>query len=692
MTPVISVIVANYNSERHLAAALRSILSQSFTALEVLLVDDMSTDLSLAIADSFAADDPRLRILRLPQNRGPAAARNAGLRAAHGAWIAIIDADDFIHLDRLRRLWEAAELDQADIIADDQLIFDDAGQAGAKRLLHGARAARPSWISASDYINANRLFAKPASLGYLKPLIRASLLRRHGIDYNEDLKNAEDYDLILRLLIHGARFRLLPEILYFYRRHHLSISHRLTIDGLRAMESADDGFRQWAGPQAIAPLRAALDARRASIATAAAVETAIALLKARKPMQTLVTLATQPAAIPILARLFSPRALLARRRRGGTPAAGLEVTPCGIGAVPPMPPAALPFVTIVVPALNEARYIESCLSSLVAQCAAGRHEILVMDGGSRDATRAIVSAFCEHHASVILYDNPKRLQSAALNLGARLAAAHSTIMIRADAHAHYAQDFVSSCVSAMVQTGATSVVVPMRTQALPGAFLQRAIAAAQSSRLGNGGAAHRANPVSGFVEHGHHAAFNLPFFRALGGYDESFTHNEDAELDVRARKAGGGVWMCAEQAVLYYPRDRLNRLALQYYRHGSGRARTLRKHKLTPKLRQVVPLGALAGCVAGVAAAPFVPADASLALAYPAICLTWGISEAIKRRDPSLVFAGLALMTMHLSWAAGFVGGTLRAWSLPQSHTPIVQFLQASQARRADATREAERR
>lgn len=327
-----------------------------------------------------------------------------------------------------------------------------------------------------------------------------------------------------------------------------------------------------------------------------------------------------------------------------------------------IPTAAQPFVSIVVPTLNEERYVYACLESLLGQWPEGRHEILVMDGGSTDATLRIVEAFRGLHPEVGLFHNPRRLQSAAVNLAAKVAAPQATVLVRADAHAHYASHFVRSCVSALLRTGATSIVVPMRTQAQPGAFLQQAIAAAQTSRLGNGGAAHRVGCVSGFVEHGHHAAFDRAFFLAIGGYDENFTHNEDAEMDVRAIRAGGSIWMCAEAPVIYYPRDCLERLARQYFLHGGGRARTLRKHRLRPRARQLMPVAILAGCATGLAAAPFAPAEASFALVYPAFCLAWGVAQSVMRRDLRLVAGGLALMTMHVSWALGFLFGFARTW------------------------------
>lgn len=325
MRPIVSVVVANYNGERYLAESLRSILAQSLTELEVLLVDDASTDRSVAIAEAMAARDPRLHILRRTSNAGPGAARNCALTLARGAWIAIVDSDDFIHPERFRRLVDAAEAEGADIVADDQLMFQDDHRAPPRRLLDGPLASGASWITPIQYIESNRLFARATPLGYLKPLIRASVLAAHRVCYNEDLRIAEDYDLIVHLLARGARFRLLPELLYFYRQRQGSISHRLSPPTLRAMVAADARFRLWAGDRAIEPLRHALDARVASIYVADGAEATIAHLKARHPLAALSELMRRPGAFPIVARLAAPRSLLARLRRRKAPEA--EVAP-----------------------------------------------------------------------------------------------------------------------------------------------------------------------------------------------------------------------------------------------------------------------------------------------------------------------------------------------------------------------------
>ena len=99
--PKISVIMPVYNVERFVADAVRSVLAQSFEDFELLIIDDVSPDSSIAICLSF--DDPRIRIIRHRQNRGLAGARNTGIRHAEGDFLAFIDSDDCWHAEKLKR-------------------------------------------------------------------------------------------------------------------------------------------------------------------------------------------------------------------------------------------------------------------------------------------------------------------------------------------------------------------------------------------------------------------------------------------------------------------------------------------------------------------------------------------------------------------------------------------------------------
>lgn len=328
-----------------------------------------------------------------------------------------------------------------------------------------------------------------------------------------------------------------------------------------------------------------------------------------------------------------------------------------------------PEIAIVVPVLNEARWIDACLRSLLQQDAGGDYAIMVVDGGSTDGTLASVAEWARRDPRITAHHNPHRRQAAAFNLAARIADPGVRVLVRADAHAAYPPNFLRHCVTSLATRNATSVVVPMHTVGT--CAFQRAAAAAQNSRLGNGGSAHRSAGVSRFVDHGHHAAFDRAFFTAVGGYDTRFSHNEDAEHDIRAHAVGGRIWLCAEAAVTYYPRDSMRGLAIQYYRHGRGRARTLRLHAIRPRVRQMIPVAVLGGVAFGVVLSSVSPWFMLLPASYAAVCAGWSAWRAAAARDPALLLSAPALMAMHLAWACGAIRETLASRLRPNHrHSP----------------------
>lgn len=233
--PRVSVIMANRNGAAHIAAAVTSVLRQTETSLELIVSDDGSTDDSLVRAETAAAGDPRLLVLSGPAaGSGPAAARNRALAHARGRWIAIVDHDDFIHPERLERLIGAAEADGADIAADDLLVFYEGAAKRPHAHLRGQLAKAPHWIDAARYERSNRLLGPGPALGYLKPVFPRSLDAR----YDETLRIGEDSELVLRLLMGGARMRVYPDLGYFYRKHSASVSHRLDAAAITALDAA----------------------------------------------------------------------------------------------------------------------------------------------------------------------------------------------------------------------------------------------------------------------------------------------------------------------------------------------------------------------------------------------------------------------------------------------------------------------
>ena len=325
-------------------------------------------------------------------------------------------------------------------------------------------------------------------------------------------------------------------------------------------------------------------------------------------------------------------------------------------------------VLIVVPTLNEEAAIEPCLRSLLAgDPRLARAGVVVADGGSRDRTRAIVQRLAAEFANLTLIDNPGRLQSAGINHAVTSCARPGhRILLRADAHALYPPGYAMRAAELLVEKRAASVVVPMDSRG-KGCF-QKAAAWIVDTPLGSGGSAHRGGRASGPVDHGHHAAMDLDWFRRVGGYDAGFSHNEDAELDHRLRHVGGLIWLAAELRLDYWMRPSPARLARQYWNYGRGRARTVCKHGMRPRLRQIAPAVNLALIALGAALAVIGLAGGStsltaLGLAWPALYLgvlaLASAGMAIRHRSLCGLWAGPALAAMHLPWGAGFLSGLL---------------------------------
>ena len=322
---------------------------------------------------------------------------------------------------------------------------------------------------------------------------------------------------------------------------------------------------------------------------------------------------------------------------------------------------------VVIPTLNEADHIGALLEGLLREADAVPLRIVVADGGSVDATRRIVGDIAAADPRVVLMHNPERIQSAGVNAAVRAFGAMATQFIRLDAHSVYPPDYCQRLIAEAAETRADSVVVSMAT--VGRSCFQRGVAAAQNSRLGVGGSAHRIGSGGREIDHGHHALMRVDAFRAVGGYDEAFTHNEDAELDHRLGLDGRRIWLTGAVAPIYYPRDTAGGLFRQYRNYGRGRARTIAKHRMRPKPRQLAPamiVPAIAGGVAGLAVAPFLGSWTALAalpaLLWMGICLVGGALLGAKRREVCAFWSGPAAMIMHAAWSAGFIEGLLRYW------------------------------
>jgi succinoglycan biosynthesis protein ExoO len=224
----VSVIIPVYNSAGTLARAAQSALRQTQFDLELLIVDDGSRDGSLAEARAIAAADSRARVIALPDNRGKPHAMNRAIAEANGAWIAVLDADDWYEPDRLATLIAAAEANDVPLIADNQCFWD--GAAGVMVGTALASEQKDTLLTKQAFIAGSDPYAR-FDYGMLKPIVRVDCIRRHNLAYHEDAKLSEDFLYLLDFFAAGETGYLITRPLYNWTQSFGTISRQWTSTG-----------------------------------------------------------------------------------------------------------------------------------------------------------------------------------------------------------------------------------------------------------------------------------------------------------------------------------------------------------------------------------------------------------------------------------------------------------------------------
>lgn len=211
---IVSVIVPCYNAEGYLPATLGSVLAQTYRELELIVVDDASTDGSAAVVERLSLQDPRVRLLRMPRNAGaPAAPRNLGTREARGEWIAYLDADDIWHPRKLELQLQALREHGGEMCSARMTDFRD------EREIRFAMLTMPP-VSRVDFGMQLRKYRTPTS----SILIRRDLMLALPFNENLTLKAREDTDTFIRVHEHLPHSLKIEHPLVFYRLQAAQIS------------------------------------------------------------------------------------------------------------------------------------------------------------------------------------------------------------------------------------------------------------------------------------------------------------------------------------------------------------------------------------------------------------------------------------------------------------------------------------
>lgn len=242
------VVIAAYNARATIEHAIQSALFCA-EVTQLCVVDDASSDDTAALAHRIAAQDARVRVIRLDHNVGPALARNRGIAELSAPWIAILDADDHVLPERFARLaalerYLSAKGQAPDFLADHLIRIPlDAPPPPPSHTpcdIGEGKTGEAQQLSFADF--ALRNLGRPGQeldLGFLKPVIRREFWQRAELFYRADLRLGEDYELYARSILLGANFFLLPACGYVSVEREGGLSRRHAIQDLRALRDSD---------------------------------------------------------------------------------------------------------------------------------------------------------------------------------------------------------------------------------------------------------------------------------------------------------------------------------------------------------------------------------------------------------------------------------------------------------------------
>ena len=219
--PLVSVIVPVYNVSAYLPCCLESLLKQTLKEIEILCIDDASSDDSAELVQSFADRDPRVRLLQ-QEHRGVSAARNLGILHSRGKYAVFVDSDDWLDTNMLKRLVDQAEAKVADVVICSAIVHDEVCSRKDYRRHHTLQSAlsvkNVQWICTGSCSDIWSLQDMPGCWPFIwNKLIRSELLRESGILFPEGLALGEDGVFLQILFQYARRIAFVPEALYHYR-------------------------------------------------------------------------------------------------------------------------------------------------------------------------------------------------------------------------------------------------------------------------------------------------------------------------------------------------------------------------------------------------------------------------------------------------------------------------------------------
>lgn len=317
-----------------------------------------------------------------------------------------------------------------------------------------------------------------------------------------------------------------------------------------------------------------------------------------------------------------------------------------------------PSVSVVIPVLNEERFLAQSVNAILNQNYDGQIEVILALGPSIDNTNQVAQDLAKDNR-VKLIQNPTGKTAAALNNAIKNS--KFEIIVRLDGHAIVDENYVKNAIESLNQTNADNVGGLMKAEGI--SDFEKSVAAAMTSKFGVGNAPFHIGGKPGEVDTVYLGTFKKSALERVGYFDESFVRAQDWEMNYRIRKTGGKIWFNPNLVVSYRPRPNIKSLAKQYFEYGQWRKQVTKKYPETVSMRYLAPPITVLGLFVGIffILLNFILKHNFLILGWVAIItylsvivlgfLTIGSKLSLKSRLLLLV----VLPTMHLSWGVGFL-------------------------------------
>lgn len=321
-------------------------------------------------------------------------------------------------------------------------------------------------------------------------------------------------------------------------------------------------------------------------------------------------------------------------------------------------------VSIIIPCLNEAKYITKCLDSLIVQdYPIDNFEILVVDGISSDNTVEVIKSYNEKPLSIKIFKNPKKITPCAFNIGIQFSKADIIMIV--SAHSSYERNYISKCIKYLKKFKVDNVGGVLI--ALPGAdgILANSISFVLSHPFGVGNAFYRIGTKEPkYVETVFGGCFKKDIFKKIGLFNENLIRNQDIEFNLRLKKSGGGILLVPDIKSYYYARSTLNAFTKNNFSNGFWIVYSTKFAKMPFSIRHLIPfffiLSVCGSLILSFIYRPFLFLFSLILISYFMLNLFFSFRVSFKKGFKYLFPVMISFCALHFSYGFGSMWGLIK--------------------------------